>query len=131
MDLKRYRIFLIPFIIVIIAMLSFSMMVIFQFRTVADISEIPFKRLLIMLIESTIAVLLFNYCVRWLNRKFPWNRHWLLRVFFDLVLAMILPIILLIFVTYAHEACWIDPEQHGEEAKLFLFILPLQHPHDI
>lgn len=125
MNLKRYKLLLVPLIIFVIAMISMSMMLIFQFRTVAEISQLPFSRLLVMFIETTLAVLLFNYIVRWLNRKFPWNRSWILRVFFDLLLAMVMPMVLLTFVTFVHQDCWIDPEEIGEEAKLFLFILPL------
>ncbi len=102
-----------------------SLMLIFQFRTIADISEMPFERLLGMLVEASLAVLLFNYSVRWLNIKFPWNSNWILRAFFDLILAVIIPIILLSFITYASQAGWINHKHHGDEAKIFLFILPL------
>ncbi|MFA9390954.1 MAG: sensor histidine kinase [Prolixibacteraceae bacterium] len=125
MDIKRYKLLLVPLIILIMGMISLSFMLLFQFRTLTEISQMPFGRVTGMLIETTLAVFLFNYGVRWLNQKFPWNRSWIVRVFFDFILALALPLVLITFVSYADTAGWIDHHGHGDEAKIFLFILPL------
>lgn len=125
MGSKKYKLLLVPLIVLIVVIISLSLMILFQFRTIAEISQMPFDRLIGVLIETTLAVLLFNFGVRWLNRKFPWNKSWILRVFFDLILAVIMPILVITFVSYAAQAGWINHEHHGEEAKIFLFIIPL------
>jgi sensor histidine kinase YesM len=125
MDIKRYKLFLVPLIVLIMGMISVSLMLLFQFRTMAEISHLPFGRFIAMLLETTFIVLLFNYVVRWLNQKFPWNQSWILRVFFDLCLAMAIPILQIAFVNYANKVGWIHHQHHTEELKMFLFILPL------
>lgn len=125
MDIKRYKLLLVPLITLIMGLTSLSLMLIFQFRTVAEISHMPFSKLIGMMSTIILAVVLFNYSVRWLNRKFPWNKNWAIRVFLNLLLALIVPLLFLSFITYAIHAGWIDHHHHGEEAKVFLFILPL------
>ena len=125
MEIKKYKIFLVPFIILIMGMISISLMLLFQFRTVAEIGTLPLWRVVVMLAETFVGVMLFNYAVRWLNRKFPWNRNWVLRAFFDLLLALIQPLLVITFVSYASKIGWAGHEHHNDDFRVFLFILPL------
>jgi sensor histidine kinase YesM len=125
MSLKKYKLLLVPLIVLIMGMISLSLMLLFQFRTVVEISSMPFNRIIGLLFETLFAVFLFNYGVRWLNRKFPWNSNWMLRAFFDLVLAMIIPFLIITFVSYTSKFGWCELPKHSDEAKVFLFILPL------
>lgn len=125
MNIKKYKLLIVPLIILIMVSISLSLMLIFQFKTIAEISQMPLWRLLGFLIEISLAVLFFNYSIRYLNRKFPWNKNWSLRAFFDLIMALIMPLLIISFISYSEQVGWISQLDNNDKAKIFLYILPL------
>lgn len=125
MNAKRYKPLLVPLIIFIMASISLSLMLIFQFRTVEEIGQMPLWRLVGFLIETSFAAIFFNYSVRYLNRKCPWNKNWILRAFLDLILALIMPVLIISVISYSTQIGLISQQHNDDEAKVFLFILPL------
>lgn len=125
MSSRKYKFLLVPLLVLIMGMISLSLMLLFQFRTMDEIISMPFIHIFRILGETTVAVVVFNYSVRWLNRKFPWNNNWLLRAFFDLMLTLMLPLVAIATVNYMAKFGWCDVPDHNEELKIFLYILPL------
>jgi len=121
----RIKLLLTPFILLGIVFASMFLTLVFQFRTIEDISKIPFERMLFGVAESLIVVFAYNYAVRKLNKVYPWKRNWFVRSLIDFGLAIISPFIIIGIITYSIKVGWIPDEDHHKQFKIIIYIMPL------
>jgi len=122
---NRIKLLLTPLILFGIVFISLALTVVFQIRSLEELSQIPFERSIIGFIESLILVYTYNYVVRKLNVKYPWKRNWLVRSLIDFSLATIFPVVIVIGISYALKAGWIPDDEAKQPYKIILFTMPL------
>lgn len=122
---NKLKLLLTPFILFGIITIAMALTVIFQYRTITDISNLPFERMLIGFVEALMLVFFYNYAIRKLNVKFPWKRNWLIRSLIDFGLAILIPIVIISLVNLGLNKGWIPKHHKDDEIKIFIFMMPL------
>ncbi|TRX71549.1 sensor histidine kinase [Carboxylicivirga sp. M1479] len=122
---NKLKLLLTPFILIGIIVISMALTVIFQYRTITDISNMPLERMIIGFIESLLLVFFYNYAIRKLNVKYPWKRNWLIRSLLDFALAIFIPVLIISIMNLGLSKGWIPNHHKDEEFKVFIFIMPL------
>ncbi len=122
---NRLKLLLTPLILFGIILTSMTLTVVFQYRTIDQLSQIPYERMLVGLVESLVIVFLYNFMVRRLNVHYPWKRNWFIRSLIDFVLAIFLPVIIISLMNIAIDAGWIPKHKEHEHYRIFVFIMPL------
>ncbi|WP_439184136.1 sensor histidine kinase [Carboxylicivirga taeanensis] len=122
---KRLKLLLTPFILLGIILIAMTLTVVFQYRTLEEISQMPFERMLVGFIESLGLVFLYNYIVRKLNVSYPWKRNWLIRSIIDFGVTLIIPIIIIGSINFAINEGWMPKHHEEEQFRLIVFIMPL------
>ncbi len=122
---KRLKLLLTPFILFGIILISMALTVIFQYRTLEEISQMPLERMAIGFMESLGLVFLYNYLIRKLNVSYPWKRNWLIRSLIDFGITITIPIFIIGSVNFAINAGWIPEHDKEEQVRIIVFIMPL------
>ncbi len=99
--------------------------VVFQFRTIGEISQIPYERMLIGFIEALIVVFFYNWVIRKLNRSYPWGRNWFIRSTIDFGIAIAFPVVVISLINLALNLGWLPEHEHDDKFKIMIFIMPL------
>ena len=122
---NRIKLLLTPFILLGIVFISMFLTVVFQFRTLDELSDIPFERMIFGFLESLIVVFFYNYAVRRLNKTYPWRRNWFVRLLINFGLALIFPVTMIALINYAIHAGWLPDNEERQSYKTIIFIMPL------
>jgi hypothetical protein len=122
---KRLKLLLTPFILFGIIMIAMALTVIFQYRTLEEISQMPLERMAIGFLESLGLVFLYNYLIRKLNVSYPWKRNWLIRSLIDFGVTITIPILIIGSVNFAINSGWIPEHAKEEPFRIIVFIMPL------
>lgn len=122
---KRLKLLLTPFILFGIILIAMALTVVFQYRTIEEISHMPLERMAIGFLEALGLVFLYNYLVRKLNVSYPWKRNWLVRSIIDFGITIIIPTIIIGTINFAINAGWMPEHQNEEQFRIIVFIMPL------
>lgn len=122
---NKLKLLLTPFILLGIILTSMTLTVVFQYKTIDELQNTPYERLIIGFIESLVIAFTYNFVVRKLNKVYPWKRNWFVRTLIDSGLALIFPIIIVSFIDYALKVGWIPPHNHDAHFKIMIFIMPV------
>lgn len=123
---NRYKIFLIPFITIVMMLTSISLMLLFDFRTLEDLQKFALRRIGYVLANATFTVILFYYIVTWFNKHIVWSEKWFIRLLMDMALILVHSSIFISIANYVTKAGLIDIHDHPEHESLeFLYIIPL------
>lgn len=121
---NRYKIFLIPFITILMMLAGIFMMVVLGFRTFEQLQEFSVQKFVTVLSNAFISVFTFYFLVQWLNRHLLWSKNWLLRLFLDIAMVLAYTSLLFLFFKFLMSLGWTPP--HKEETlHEALFMLPL------
>lgn len=122
---NRLKLLLTPFILVGITSIAIILSVIFQFRTLGDITAMPIERMFIGFTESLIVVFFYNFIIRKLNVRYPWRRSWFIRALIDFLIAISFPIIIISLINLALNEGWLPSHEHDDKFKILIFVMPL------
>ncbi|MCG8581287.1 MAG: sensor histidine kinase [Bacteroidales bacterium] len=122
---KRLKLLLTPLILFGIISMAMALSVVFKYRTLEEISQMPLERMVFGFIETLALVFFYNYVVRKLNVKFPWDRNWLIRSLIDFGIALLIPVLLITIINVAFNYGWLKPHDHDDKYKIMIYIMPL------
>ncbi len=122
---NRLMLLLTPLILFGIITIAIILSLIFQFRTVEEIISIPLERMVVGFVEAVILVFFYNYIIRKLNQRYPWNKNWLIRSLIDFGVAVTVPILVIVGLNIALNYGWMPPHEHDDKYKIMIFVMPL------
>ncbi|MBI9061326.1 MAG: histidine kinase [Marinilabiliaceae bacterium] len=123
---NRYKIFLIPFITIVMMLTSISLMFLFGFRTLEDLQAFALRRILYVLGNATITVVIFYYVVNWFNKHAVWSEKWFIRLLMDMALILVHSAIFISIANYVANAGYIEvSDRVKEHTREFLYVVPL------
>ena len=121
---NRYKIFLIPFITVLMMVTSLLLMVFFGFKTLEELQPFVMGKMGVALGNAIVTVVIFYFIVTWFNRIFDWSKGWGIRFTMDLALVATYSFIIMALVTFLIRKGIIPPHPLQENREL-LYIIPL------
>ncbi len=121
---SRSKIFFIPFVTVLIMVTSITLMLLFGYKTIAEVTEIVVTRLGWVLFNAVVTVTIFYFAVNWFNKKADWRKGWGIRLLMDagLILTHASIAILLFNYLLQLEKLGLDKDHLKKD---YLFIMPL------
>ncbi len=122
---NRIKLLLTPLILLGISSIAIILSVIFQFRTLGEITAMPIERMFIGFAESLIVVFFYNFIIRKLNVRYPWKRSWFIRALIDFFIAISFPIIIISLINLALNEGWPPHNKHDDKFKVLIFVMPL------
>ncbi len=125
MQNSRYKIFLVPLVVILIITSSISFMLFFGYKNLNDISLfMPMGKIATIIVQASIIVAVFYVSVRFLNKTLPWSQRWFLRLLADIFMILLMAfmgISLLLYIERNH----ILPLGMGQAGKEFIYFIPL------
>ena len=121
---NRYKIFLVPFITVLMMLLSLLLMLLFDFRTFEELKPFATGKMGYAFGNTMITVIVFYFVVNWLNKVFDWSKGWIVRFLMDLSLVAGYSFIVLSIVNFLIVKGYIPPHPL-ENSREFMFVIPL------
>ncbi|WP_289054535.1 sensor histidine kinase [Carboxylicivirga marina] len=122
---KRLKLLLTPLILFGIIAIAMVLSVIFKYRTIEEISQMPFERVFFGIGETLVLVFFYNYVIRKLNVKYPWAQNWLIRSLIDFIVALFFPVLMITAFNLAFNFGWLQNHGPDDKYKIMMYIMPL------
>ncbi|SMO43055.1 Histidine kinase [Saccharicrinis carchari] len=125
MQNSRFKIFLVPLVVILIITSSMLFMLFFGHKNLDDLTPyMPLGKVTSIIIQACIIVAVFYFVVRFLNKKLPWNKRWLLRLLLDIALVLAMAFAGISLLLYI-ESNQIFPMGMGQAEKEFIYFIPI------
>ncbi len=79
----NFKLFIIPLVGTLMILISTGLMYLFGFKTFEQIQDHASKRIVLLAVETFLAVSVIHYILKVFNKKFPWEKSWIFRFFLD------------------------------------------------
>lgn len=125
MQNSRFKIFLVPLVVILIITSSMSFMLFFGYKNLDDLTLfMPLGKIATIIVQASIVVAVFYHAVRFLNKKLPWSKRWLLRLLTDIVMILVMAFTGISLLLYV-ENNQIFPMGMGQAEKEFIYFIPI------
>jgi sensor histidine kinase YesM len=124
MRTNRYKIFLIPFITLLVMVASMLLMLVLGVRNLEQLESFALGKIGYVLGNAFLSVSLFYIAVNWFNRWVSWSKNWISRLLLDGLLVMAYSFLMVFLMKYATQLGW-HPRHEVAEVKEIMFVIPL------
>jgi len=121
---NRYKIFLIPFVTLLVMIASMLLMLLLGFRNLEQLQTMAFGKIGYVLGNAFLSVSFFYIAVNWFNQCVAWSKNWVGRLLLDGLLVMTYSFLMVFLMKYAYQIGW-HPRHEDEFVKEIMFVVPL------
>ncbi|TLX75350.1 hypothetical protein E9993_10670 [Labilibacter sediminis] len=125
MEIRRFKILLVPVFVMLMMFSSFAFMIYFGFKSYEELAKLMVVgKLLSVSVKSILEFSLYYFFVRWLNKKLPWNKNWVIRILVDACIVLLLSFTGISIILYI-ENQGLLPMGHVVRNNEFVYVIPL------
>ena len=125
MEVRQFKILLVPVFVLLMMFSSFAFMLYFGFKGFDELAQfVVVGKLLTISLKSMLEVGFYYFAVRWLNQHVPWNKNWVFRISVDMCIVILFAFIGISILIYVENQGFL-PMGHMIRQNEFVYVMPL------